>query len=105
MRSDQILDDTTILKSPFDVNYGWPKAKQTQAAIYFKQALQLEASAHQIANKLPKKITRWGKFRVLGEKNVVRSAWAVERVLADRLRDSSFVRVLEACYRRDHKQH
>jgi hypothetical protein len=97
MRSDQILDDTTVLKSPFDVNYEWPKAEQTQAAIYFKQALQLEASAHQIAKKLPKKITRWGKFRVRGEKNVVRSAWAAERVSADRLRDSSFVRVCLSC--------
>ncbi|KIM22107.1 hypothetical protein M408DRAFT_79520, partial [Serendipita vermifera MAFF 305830] len=46
-----------------------------------------------IAEALPMTVMRWGKFRVKGEKNVVRTAWASERVSKDRLRDSSFVRL------------
>jgi len=62
-------------------------------AVYVKQAFALDVSTNTIQNILPDTVERWGKFRVIGERSVVRSGWAAGRVSADRLRDSSYVRV------------
>jgi hypothetical protein len=37
--------------------------------------------------------SRWGKFRVLGESEIVRSDWEKQYVSADWVQDSSFIRV------------
>ncbi|KIM26237.1 hypothetical protein M408DRAFT_194189 [Serendipita vermifera MAFF 305830] len=87
------INDTTILKSPTQAGFAWPREHLKQAAIYFKQALQLRASAPQIEKALPSEVFRCGKFCVFGEKGVVSSKWAQERLSSDARRDSSFVRV------------
>jgi hypothetical protein len=68
----------------------WSEADQKQAAIYFKQALNLTASAKKIARRLPAEVSRWGKLRVQGEKNSIGSAWAKEQGADDQNQDSSF---------------
>ncbi|KIM21216.1 hypothetical protein M408DRAFT_110138, partial [Serendipita vermifera MAFF 305830] len=87
------INGTTVLKSPTQADFAWPADHQMQVAIYFKQALQLRASAQRIKKELPSEVFRWGKFRVLGEKGVVSSEWAQGRLSSDMRRDSSFVRV------------
>ncbi|KIM34175.1 hypothetical protein M408DRAFT_59842 [Serendipita vermifera MAFF 305830] len=87
------INDTTVLKSPTQAGFAWPREHRLQVAIYFKQALQLTASSERIKKVLPSEVYRWGKFRVFGEKGVVSSKWAQERLSSDARRDSSFVRV------------
>lgn len=87
------LDETTVLKSPRQDGFKWEKAHREQAAIYFKQSLILAASKFEILSILPESITRWGKHRVKGEKDIVRNAFGAASWSSDRIRDSSFVRV------------
>jgi hypothetical protein len=93
MNTSLFEDTTTVLKSPYEATYRWTSKERRLAAVYIKEAYQLRASCKMIEKLLPEEIQRWGKFRVHGERNVVRSAWAAKRVSDSRLRDSSFVRV------------
>lgn len=79
--------------SPHEARYAWPDKERRVVAVYIKQAYGLKATAPAILKFLPVSIERWGKFRVKGERNVVRSDWAAGRISTDRLRDSSYVRV------------
>lgn len=81
--------------NPHDKAYALPERHRKEVAIYFKNALDLRASAQRVMKELPQKMERWGKFRVISEKEVVRSQWANEKVSADGRRDNSFVRVRE----------
>ena len=87
--------DTTVLMRPMEASYRWTQSEKRQVAIYFKNSLNLKVSAQQIEKELPHTVQRWGKIRVLGEKEVIRSKWSNERLAQDRLRDASFVRVRE----------
>ena len=86
-------DDTTVLKSPRDDAFAWEKSHRCRTAVYFKQALGLQASAHALSLLLPETIVRWGKHRVMGERDVVRNAFGARNYSADKIRDSSYVRV------------
>jgi hypothetical protein len=87
------LDDTTVLKSPRDNTFAWDKPHRRRTAVYFKQALGLQATSHEISRLLPERVVRWGKHRVIGERDVVRNEFGARNYSADRIRDSSYVRV------------
>lgn len=92
------LDDTTVLMTPHQPSYRWTNSERRRVAIYIRQAFELTASAKRIEKVLADVIPQWGKFRVMGERNVVRGAWASDRISGDRLRDSSYVRVSVSQY-------
>lgn len=87
------IDDTTVLMTPRQDGFAWDDLHRRQAAIYFKNALGLDASAQAISRVLPDTVTRWGKYRVLGDKEIVRSVYRAAKIRKERSRDSSFVRV------------
>jgi hypothetical protein len=91
--SERSLDDTTVLKSPRDNTFAWEKPHRRRTAVYFKQALGLQATPHAISRLLPQRVVRWGKHRVIGERDVVRNVFGAQNYSADKIRDSSYVRV------------
>ncbi|PVF91126.1 hypothetical protein CPB86DRAFT_720040 [Serendipita vermifera] len=86
-------DDTTVLMSPRQDEFAWEEYHRKLVAAYFKQELGLTSTIPTIMKEVPKKVTRWGKFRVFGESQIIRCKWAGDRLSQDQVRDASFVRV------------
>lgn len=87
------VGSTTVLMNPGEKDYKWTQHEKRLVAVYLKNSLGLTSSAPRIEKELPATVQRWGKIRVLGEKEIIRSKWSNSRLAQDRMRDASFVRV------------
>jgi len=61
-------------------------------AVYFAQQLSTPVNARRLIRHLPDQVARWGKIRIIGESECVRSAYA-QKSIGEKRRDASFARV------------
>lgn len=84
-------DDQCLLRTPHG-HYKLAPSEKVAIGVYFQQALGLSASSKLIAKYLPDQVERWGKMRIKGNAECIRSRYANESV-RETYRDASFARV------------
>lgn len=84
-------DDRIVLRTPHSVYTLQPNEKMA-IAVYFAQQLSIAVSAKHLIRYLSDQVERWGKIRIIGESECVRSVYA-QKSVGETRRDASFARV------------
>ena len=84
-------DDHIVLRTPRSVYTLKPNEKMA-IAVYFIQQLSIAVKAKHLMRYLPDQIERWGKIRIIGESECVRSIYG-QKSVGETQRDASFARV------------
>ena len=84
-------DDRIVLRTPRSVYTLKPNEKMA-IAVYFVQQLSIAVKSKRLMRYLPDQIERWGKIRIIGESECVRSIYG-QRSVGETHRDASFARV------------
>ena len=87
-----ISDDKSILRSPRKNNFEPDGDLRRRIVGYFLQVYE-GARLADVERIVPTSMTRWGKVRIAGGGNKIRSKSAVSVAQSQSVRDASFVRV------------